>query len=261
MAGVQHLSLPSEDQARERQRKCKGDTAQEPHLAHFRRPQSLTSWISWAILTATPKSVRIPTGTGECRQQWPQPSTPKYAGVSSVSLLLSTSLPSGFSAETTSSSQTTYWCRKTGNMIERAACKNQTRSVNMTWDNSSGSRDLRRKKRNTHQDAEAWAISLGTLVLSLGCVLESLTEPLKKHRGLGIPMTTGIRSSKVESRHQYILKSHWVFPVCTQEAVNHWSNKAELEKNQYSVSMLEPMRWDSGGCKQSDSNLGLRGLE
>ena len=127
-------------------------------------------------------------------------------------------------------------------MIERAACKNQTISINMIWDNSSGSRDLRRKKRNTHQDAEAWVVSLGTLVLSLGCMLESLMELLKKHRGLGIPVSTGIKSPEVESRHQYILKSHWVFPVCTQEAVNHRSNKAELEKNQYSVSMLGPMR-------------------
>ena len=112
----------------------------------------------------------------------------------------------------------------------------------MIWDNSSGSRDLRRKKRNTHQDAEAWVVSLGTLVLSLGCMLESLMELLKKHRGLGIPVSAGIKSPEVESRHQYILKSHWVFPVCTQEAVNHRSNKAELEKNQYSVSMLGPMR-------------------
>lgn len=61
--------------------------------------------------------------------------------------------------------------------------------------------------------------------------VESLTELLKKHRGLGIPVTTGIKSPEVESRHQYILKSHWVFPVCTQEAVNHGSNKTELEKN------------------------------
>ena len=169
MAGVQHLSLPSETR-QVRQRKCKSDTAQEPHLAYFRRPQSLTSWISSAILTATPKSVRIPIGTRGCRQQWPQqwpqPSIPKYSWISSVNLPLSTSLPSLFPAERTSSSQTTYWYRKTGNMIEMAACKNQTRSINMTWDNSSGSRDLRRKKRNTHWNAEAWVVSLGTLVLS-----------------------------------------------------------------------------------------------
>ena len=46
-----------------RQRKHKGDVTQEPHSAYFRRPQSLISYISWVVPTATLKFVgnrRIP---------------------------------------------------------------------------------------------------------------------------------------------------------------------------------------------------------
>lgn len=168
MAGVQHLHLPSEDQESEAE-KVQGWYSSGTPLGVFQetsKPYLVNLLGNSHCYTQVCQDSHW---TEECHQQWPQLSIPKYSWVSIVSLLLSTSLPSGFSAEITSSSQTTYWCRKTGNMIERAACKNQTRSINMIWDNSSGSRDLRRRKRNTHQDAEAWVVSLGTLVLSLGC--------------------------------------------------------------------------------------------